>query len=74
MHDVLIELVRDKTAWLGSAGSIVATAVTKAPSIKMPETLEGWAAFTLSAVTIFYIITKTFILIRNHRKDKQESS
>lgn len=72
MHDVLIELVRDKTAWIGGAGSFIATLVTKTAQIKMPETLEGWAAFTLSVVTIFYITAKTIILIRNHRKDKQE--
>lgn len=67
MHDVTSALLKDKTAWIGGGSSIIATAATRVQSVQFPTTLEGWAAFTLSFVTIVYIITKIVILIKNHR-------
>ncbi len=71
MHFVLASLAKDKTAWIGSVSSFIAVVTTKIQDIQLPVTLEGWTAIALSLVTIFYILTKTVILIRSNRANKK---
>ena len=65
---VLSSLLRDKTAWIGGIASTIANIATKPTSIKLPDTLEGWGAFTVSLATVVYLVTKTVMLLRDRKK------
>lgn len=68
MNSVFQNLLRDKTAWIGSVSSFIATMSAKIATVKFPDSLEGWSAFCLTAVTIVYIVTKTYVIIKDRRK------
>lgn len=54
--EVAIELVKDKTAWIGSGMSFFATIAAR--DSFWPATLEAWLAIILTLCTITYVILK----------------
>lgn len=67
---VIVDLLKDKTAWLGGSTSAIAVALTEPGKfLRPPETLEGAAALLLSIVTIGYIGIKAYIAVQKYRRE-----